>query len=252
MALSCDSDQVSNLGTRSALAVATLVAALLPASASMAGTAGPGVPEPRTVTVVATCTGPGRVVVQQTAGVDETHVVIDGYGLPDRRWTGYYELEVGVDDTNDVQLRLRSVDGRFHRELDVPGTGEAGILDLRRGKPQACHAAFDEDTPLTIASGTRMNGLVRNARAAGRLQAVSFVDCRVGTRWRIEGTVTFVDQVADFRQRPRTCRRGWLYFRSDVDLTVPATGAPVALTVVAHGSEGQRRRAAYRATSPAV
>jgi hypothetical protein len=235
--------------TRSVLAVAALVAALLPMGA---GTAGPGDSVPRTVTAVASCAGPGRVVVRQTAGIDETHVVIDGYGLPDRRWAGYYELEVGVDDTNDVQLHLRSVDGRFHRELDVPGTGQAGVLDLRRGKPQACHAAFDEDTPLTITSATKLSGLVRNARAAGRLQAVTFVDCRIGTRWRIEGTVTFVDQVADFRQGPRTCRRGWLNLRSDVDLTAPTTGAPIALTVVARGSEGQRRRAAYRATSPAL
>lgn len=240
---------MSNLGTRSALAVVTLVAALLPAGVGAAGT---GAPEPRTVTVSASCAGPGRVVVQQTAGVGETHVVIDGYGLPDRRWTGYYELEVGVDDTNGVRLHLRSVGGRFHRELDVPGTGEAAVLDLRRGQPQACHAAFDEDTPLTIANATGLSGLIRNARGAGRLQAVTFLDCRIGTRWRVEGTVTFADQVVDYQHGPRTCRdHPWLEFRTDLDPSMPTTGAPIALTVVAHVSVGQRLRAVYRATSPA-
>jgi hypothetical protein len=229
-------------GTRSALvATAVTVAGLAPG----AGAAVPDDPPARTIVSRATCADEGRVVVRKTDRGDHTHVTVDGYGVPDRRWTGEYWVEVGVDDTNDVWLEFRSRDGRFHQEFDVDGTGTSASLDLLRGKPQACFAAYTDNARYTVAHSTGQRVLVRHG-GQEQVGLRGSLDCRVGTRWRIEVTVEFADQAVGFETAPRRCRRGWIEFGAKTEIDTADVERPVAITLVGRGPRGELRRAEYR------
>lgn len=174
-----------------------------------------------------------------------THVTVDGSGVADRRWTGEYWLEVGVDDTNDEYLRFRSSDGRFRQVFDVEGTGTAARLDLERGRPHACSAGYDQKGRYTVLSGTGMRVLVRH-RGVDQIGLRGSVDCRIGTAWRATVTVDFGDRSTEFESRERRCRRGWIEFGGATGVRAEAVDRPTAITLVAHGSGGQVRRAEFR------
>jgi len=225
------------LGT---LLSAVVTAGFLPGSVAAAPmTDGP-------VVVRSTCQQQGRVVVHQHDRGDHTHVTVDGYDVADRRWTGEYWVEVGVDDTNDEYLRFRSRDGRFRQEFDVDGTGTSASLDLERGRPHACFAGYDEKARYTVLGGTGMRVLVR-PRGVEQVGVRGSVDCRIGTEWRVTVTVGFGDRSTRFESRERRCRRGWIDFAGDTGLDAGAVDRPTAIDLIAHGPGDQVRRAEFRA-----
>lgn len=208
--------------------------------------------EPRTVTVRADCVPGGVVVLSQVAGPDSTHVTIEGRHVSDGRWRGEYLLEVGEDDTHDVRLDVRAEGGAFRHEFDVPGTGQAAILDLARGRGRGCFASFDEDTPATIVGGRDLDALVRHP-GPRRLVARAGLDCGEGTRWRAELRVELTDRELTLRGTPVRCRDGRAEFRWRRDRDAPGDpAAPVGLDLLVRGPGGQTRSVGYAATSPAT
>lgn len=235
-----------------ALLAATLALSGLAPVADAAVAAAAGGVGPRTVTVRADCVPGGVVVLSQTAGPDSTHVTIEGRHVSDGRWRGEYLLEVGEDDTKDVRLDVRAEDGAFRHEFDVPGTGQAAILDLARGRGRGCFASFDEDTPATIVGGRNLDALVRHP-GARRLVARAGLDCGEGTRWRAALRVELTDGEVTLRATPVRCRAGRAEFRWRHDLDAPGDpAAPVGLDLLVRGPGGQTRSVAYAATSPAT
>ncbi len=227
------------------------VALTLSVSAPVADAAPVG-PEPRTVTVRADCVPGGVVVLSQVAGPDSTHVTIEGRHVSDGRWRGEYLLEVGEDDTHDVRLDVRAEGGAFRHEFDVPGTGQAAILDLARGRGRGCFASFDEDTPTTIVGGRNVDALVRHP-GPRRLVARAGLDCGEGTRWRAELRVELTDRELTLRGTPVRCRDGRAEFGWRRDLGAPGDPeAPVGLALLVRGPGGQTRSVAYDATGPAT
>ncbi|WP_296603278.1 hypothetical protein [Nocardioides sp.] len=227
------------------------VALALPVAAPVADAAPVG-PAPRTVTVRADCVPGGVVVLSQVAGADSTHVTIEGRHVSDGRWRGEYLLEVGEDDTHDVRLDVRAEAGAFRHEFDVPGTGQAAILDLARGRGRGCFASYDEDTPATIVGGRNVDALVRHP-GPRRLVARAGLDCGEGTRWRAELRVELADRELTLRGTPVRCRDGRAEFGWRRDLDAPGDPeAPVGLTLLVRGPGGQTRSVAYDATSPAT
>ena len=230
------------LGMRTALlATAATVAGLAPGAVA----AGPAAPDDRTIVVRANCESKGRVVVRKVDRGDHTHVTVDGYGVPNRRWEGEYRLEVGVDDTKDVWLEFRSRNHRFHQEFDVGGHGTSGSLDLERGKPQACFAAYDEKARYTVANGTGLRTIVRH-RGVEHVTIRGSLDCRIGSEWAIEVSVEFASEGTGFASSPRTCGRGWIEFGEVTDIDSASVDRPVAITLVARSSAGKVHRVAYR------
>ncbi|WP_243056604.1 hypothetical protein [Nocardioides sp. SR21] len=221
-------------------AVAVAVTAVVPPGPVTAAPAADG-----SVVVRSTCQELGRVVVRKHDRGGHTHVSVDGIGVADRRWTGEYWLEVGVDDTNDEYLRFRSRDGRFHQEFDVDGTGTSASLDLERGRPQACFAGYDEKGRYTVLSGTDMRVLVRH-RDVEQVGIRGSVDCRIGSAWRVTVRVEFGDRDTRFESVRRTCRRGWTEFGGSTGLAATQVDRPTAISLVAHGFGGQVRRAELR------
>lgn len=185
------------------------------------------------------------MVVHQRERDDRTHVTVDGYGVADRRWTGEYWVEVGVDDTNDEYLRFRSRDGRFRQEFDVDGTGTSASLDLERGRPHACFAGYDEKPRYTVLSGTGMRVLVRH-RDVEHVGVRGSVDCRIGTAWRATVSVAFGDRSTKFESRERRCRRGWIEFGGGTGPDAGTVDRPTTIGLVAHEASGQVRRAEFR------
>lgn len=207
---------------------------------------------PRTVTVRADCVPGGVVTLSQVAGADSTHVTIEGRHVSDGRWRGEYLLEVGEDDTNDVRIDVQADDGTFRHEFDVPGTGQAAILDLSRGRGRDCFASFDEDTPATIAGGRYVDVLARHP-GPRRLVARAGLDCGAGTRWRATLAVELTDRTVTLRATPVRCRAGRAQFSWRRDLAAPGNpDAPVGLRLLLRGPGGQTRSVAYAATSPAT
>ncbi|GAA4376505.1 hypothetical protein [Nocardioides caricicola] len=169
---------------------------------------------------------------------------VDGFGVADRRWSGEYWLEVGVDDTNDEYLRFRSRDGRFHQAFDVAGTGTAASLDLERRRPYACFAGYDEKPRYTVLSGTGMRVLVRH-RDDEPVGVRGSVDCRVGTAWRVTVRVELGGRESRFESRERRCRRGWTEFGGTTGLDAASAARPARIVLVAHEVGGQVRRAEF-------
>lgn len=232
--------------------VVLLIATLALGAFAPVADAAPAGPEPRTVTVRADCVPGGVVVLSQVAGLDSTHVTIEGRHVSDGRWRGEYLLEVGEDDTNDVRLDVRAEEGAFRHEFDVPGTGQAAILDLARGRGRGCFASFDEDTPDTIAGGRNLDALVRHPGARG-LVAQAGLDCGEGTRWRAALRVELTDREVTLRGTPVRCRDGRAQFRWRRDLEAPGNpAAPIGLELLVRGPGGQTRSVGYAATSPAT
>jgi hypothetical protein len=230
------------LGT---LISAVVAAGLVPGSVAATPLAeAPGSDRP--VVVRSTCQLQGHVVVRKHDRRGHTHVTVDGYGVADRRWTGEYWVEVGVDDTNDEYLRFRSRDGRFRQEFDVDGTGTSASLDLERGRPHACFAGYDEKPPYTVLSGTGMRVLVRH-RDVEHVGVRGSVDCRIGTAWRATVRVELGDRSTRFESRDRRCHRGWIEFGGDTGLDAGTVGSPTGVTLVARGAGGQVRRAQFHA-----
>lgn len=203
------------------------------------------------MTVRARCgPGAGTIVLRHTTEAGATRVRIDGTGLPDGRWTGEHLLEVGVDDTRDTRLRLRAAGGELHHELDIADTGAAGVLHLRGAGGRACSASFDENHPWVILAGSQDSVVVRHPKPR-LLRTNGQVDCRRGSEWSVEVSVTAGDSSTGTGAAPLRCGRlGFLRFhwqdRSDAPLP-----KPVAVTYVGRNLDtGAVRRVSYRATSP--
>ncbi|HYF71681.1 MAG TPA: hypothetical protein VD864_02610 [Nocardioides sp.] len=233
-------------GGRAVLVVAaTVLAGLAPPVA-----AAPAGAEPRAVTARADCVPGGVVLMRTVAGVDTTHVTIEGRRVADGRWRGELLLEVGVDDTHDVALDVGAVDGAFRHEVDLPGTGRAAILDLHRGA-RACFASYHDNGPFTIAGGRHLSALVRH-RGTRPLVARAGLDCRAGTRWSAALAVELADRVLTLRRRSVPCRHGRVEILWEREVTAP--GHPVepdGLRLDLRGPHGQTRWVRYAATGSA-